>query len=119
MTLDEGGSAAIIGQYRPDTAFVVVGGNYATSHNRTSGDLKLSWKWRASMSNSASLSDQKDYKQVLAQVKFYMDQHHARHAFILTNAKFVAVKRLDGNGRLALADAIPRTSGGVGQIWSC
>lgn len=28
VTLDGGGSAAIIDQYRPDTAFVVVGGNW-------------------------------------------------------------------------------------------
>lgn len=45
-----------------------------------------------------------------------MDQHHARHALILTNAEFFAVKRLDGNGRLALANVIPWTSGGVGQV---
>ena len=36
-----------------------------------------------------------------------MDQHHARHALILTDAEFFAVKRLDGNGRLALANVIP------------
>lgn len=49
------------------------------------------------MRTSPSLADQREYRQVLAQVNF------------------VAVKRLDGNGRLAVAAAIPWTSGGVGR----
>lgn len=44
-----------------------------------------------------------------------MEQHSARYGFILTNSEFVALKRLDGNGRLAVANLIPWRSGDVGQ----
>ncbi|KAG5295322.1 hypothetical protein I7I48_12170 [Histoplasma ohiense] len=115
VTLDGGGSAALIDQFRPDTAYVVVGGNYATSDNRAPGDLKVSWKWSSSMAGSQNLADRREYKQALAQVNFYMDQHGARHGFVLTNAEFVALKRLDENGRVAVADPIPWTGGGVGR----
>ncbi|RAK95539.1 uncharacterized protein BO80DRAFT_429779 [Aspergillus ibericus CBS 121593] len=42
ITFDSGGSAAYVDQFRPDTAFVVVGGTYAESTNRAPGDIKIS-----------------------------------------------------------------------------
>lgn len=107
MTFDGGSAAAHIDQFKPDTAYVVTGGSYATSQNRGSGDLKVSWKWSSSMRLSPVLVELNEYKQVLAQVNFYMGQHGTRYGFILTNTEFVAVKRLDRNGRLAVAAAIP------------
>lgn len=115
ITFDCGSAAAFIDQFKPDTAYVVVGGNYATSTNRGPGDLKVSWKWDTSMRTSRAETDQDEYKQVLSQVNFYMGQHGARYGFVLTDKEFVAVKRLNANGRLAVAAAIPWTSGGAGQ----
>lgn len=111
-----GGSARVIDQFRPDTAFIVVGASLSTGVNRAPGDLKVSWKWRSSMRFSQSLADQREYKQVLAQVNFYMDQHRARYSFLLTNVELVAVKRLNSDGSLAVATPILWTSGGVGQL---
>ncbi|KAK9236647.1 hypothetical protein V1525DRAFT_457464 [Lipomyces kononenkoae] len=115
VTLDGGGSAALLDRFSPDTAFVAVDGSYSTSHNRAPGDLKVSWKWRSSMQFSQVLAFQREYRQALAQVNFYMDRHNSRHGFTLTNNEFVALKRLDGNGRLAVATAIPWGSGDIGQ----
>lgn len=43
----------------------------------------------------------------MAQVNFYMCQHGARHACVITDTEFVVIKRLDANGQLAVAEAIP------------
>jgi hypothetical protein len=115
VTFDGGGAAALVDQFRPDTAYVVVGGDYATSANRGPGNLKVSWKWSTSLRFSVIGSDQEEYKQALSQLNFYMRQHRTRYGFILTNTEFVAVKRLLGDGHLAVAAPIPWTSGGVGQ----
>ncbi|PYH81976.1 hypothetical protein BO82DRAFT_354145 [Aspergillus uvarum CBS 121591] len=65
---------------------------------------------------SQDLPDQREYRQVLAQVNFYMEQHHTQYGSILSDAELVAVKRLDDNGRLAVATSIPWSSGGVGRL---
>ncbi|KAL5041138.1 hypothetical protein BDW71DRAFT_201602 [Aspergillus fruticulosus] len=72
IAFDGGSAAKVIDLYPPDTAYMVVGGNPASSFDRALGDLK-----------------------VLAQVSFYMRQHGARYVYILTNTEFVAVKRLE------------------------
>ncbi|RAQ79518.1 hypothetical protein COH21_012819 [Aspergillus flavus] len=116
ITFDGGGSAAYIDQFRPDTAFVVMGGTYADSTNRAPGDMKVSWKWRSDYRYSQNAFFHEQYKQALAQVNFYMRQHKARHGFVLTNTELVGVKRLDTNGHLAVSSAIPWTAGGHGQL---
>lgn len=68
------------------------------------------------MRYSHAVIEQREYKQVLAQVNFYMRQHNARYGYILTNTELVAVKRLEGNGHLAVSTAVSWTRGGVGQI---
>lgn len=115
-TVDGGSAAAIIDRFRPDTAFVAVAESSFSAHNRAPGDLKMSWKWGSSMRYTRARPVKREYKQVLAQVNYYMRQHNARYGYILTNAELVAVKRLGGNGRLALSAAIPWTSGGAGQM---
>lgn len=115
-TIDGGGSARIIDQFRPDIAFIVVDASLSTGVNRAPGDLKVSWKWESSMQFSQNLADRREYKQVLAQVNFYMDQHNARYGFILSNSELVAVKRLDRDGHLAVARPVLWTSGGTGQL---
>ncbi|KAL4936943.1 hypothetical protein BDV06DRAFT_216270 [Aspergillus oleicola] len=103
VTVEEGGSAAFIDNYKPDTACVLVGGIFYDSTNRAPGDLKNAYL-------------QNEYKQVLSQVNWYMGQHHARYGFVLTNNELMAVKRLDTNGRLAVSASIPWTAGGPGQL---
>lgn len=110
VTIDGRGSARIIDQFRPDAAFIIVGASLSTGVNRAPGDLN-SWKWRSEMQFSQNLADNREYMQVLAQVNFYMDQHNARHGFILSNLELVPAKRLDGHGRLAVAT--PRAPKGI------
>ncbi|OOF90492.1 hypothetical protein ASPCADRAFT_400776 [Aspergillus carbonarius ITEM 5010] len=93
VTFDGGSAASIIDLFRPDTAFTAVGGSAASSPNRAPGDLK-----------------------VLAQVNFYMRQHNAQYGYILTDTELVAVKYLEGSGRLAVSTAVPWTRGGVGVL---
>lgn len=116
VTFDGGSAASITDMFRPDTAFIAVGGSAASSPNRAPGDLKVSWKWQYSMRYSHAVIEQREYKQVLAQVNFYMRQHNARYGYILTDTELVAVKRLEGNGRLAVSAAVPWTRGGVGEL---
>ncbi|PYI10981.1 hypothetical protein BO78DRAFT_393498 [Aspergillus sclerotiicarbonarius CBS 121057] len=113
ITFDFGSAAALIDQFKPDTAYVVVGGNYTDDTNRAPGDLKVSWKWNTSMRFGESEAFRREYNQVLSQVNFYMKQHETRYGYVCSDTEFV--KRLDGNGRLAIATPIPWTSGGVGQ----
>ncbi|KAJ5578127.1 uncharacterized protein N7459_007091 [Penicillium hispanicum] len=116
VKFDGGERADILDQFRPDTAFFVAGGSNITCPNRAPGDLTVSWKWRSSMRDSEIRRDRHEYKQTLAQVNFYMKQHGARYGFILTDAEFVAVKRLNANGYLAVAEAVPWKSGGMGNF---
>lgn len=45
-----------------------------------------------------------------------MRQHNARYGYILTNTELVAVKRLEGGGRLAVSTPMPWRGGGVGEL---
>lgn len=115
VTLDYGSQGMVINNFKPDTAFLSTSPDHPSSANRAPGDLKVSWKWRSSDRYTDDISDKREYQKVMAQVNFYMSQHGARHGFVLTNTEFVAIKRLDTNGLLAVADPIPWTSGGIGQ----
>ncbi|GKZ22985.1 hypothetical protein AbraIFM66951_001215 [Aspergillus brasiliensis] len=115
VTFDGGSAAAIIDDFRPDTAYVVVGSELWGS-NRAPGTLNVSWKWQSCWRSSTDSLLHGEYKQALSQVNFYMNQHTARHGFILTNTELVAVKQLDRSGRLAVSTAIPWTAGGEGQL---
>lgn len=44
ITIDRERSAKVIDQFRPDTAFIVVGASLPIDVNRAPGDLKISWK---------------------------------------------------------------------------
>lgn len=57
VTLDGGGSARIVDQFRPDIAYVVSGASLTTGDNRAPGDLKVSWKWNSSMRFSQDITD--------------------------------------------------------------
>lgn len=108
--LENGFEALIIDQYKPDTAFRLIDPTDPSSPNRAPGELKVSWKWKSSYRNSRDREEMTEYKKVLAQVNFYSCQHQTRYGYVLTDTEFVAIKRLDANGRVAVAEPIPWVS---------
>lgn len=116
ITIDIGDGARIIDNFRPDIAFFQAGSTLNTSPNRCPGDLKVSWKWGSNWCTASAPEDRREYKQVLSQVNFYMKQHKARYGFILTDAELVPIKRLNSNGDLLVAQAIPWEARGPGRL---
>lgn len=116
VTLEYGTQGRIDDNFKPNTAFVLDNPEDPNPVNRApGGDIRVSWKWKSSYGHSRDPLLRREYYKVMAQVNFDMCQHGARHAYIMTDTEFVAIKRLDENGQLAVAEAIPWTSGGVGQ----
>ncbi|KKZ63790.1 hypothetical protein EMCG_01894 [[Emmonsia] crescens] len=103
VTVDIGDAATIIDNYRPDVAFFTAD----ASPNRCPGDLKVSWKWETGYRTSQVPAERKEYMQVLSQVNYYMKQHHARYRYVLSDIELVPIKRVDENGNLLVAQAIP------------
>lgn len=115
VTLEYGTQGRIDDNFKPNTAFVLDNPEDPNPVNRAPGDIRVSWKWNSSYGHSRDPLLRREYYKVMAQVDFDMCQHGARHAYVMTDTEFVAIKRLDENGQLAVAEAIPWTSGGVGQ----
>ncbi|KGM91616.1 uncharacterized protein PADG_12300 [Paracoccidioides brasiliensis Pb18] len=59
------------------------------------------------------VSQRNEYHQALSQVNFYMNQHNSRYGFLVTNQELVAIRKLDENGNLELAQPILWTTGGT------
>ncbi|PGH07900.1 hypothetical protein AJ80_07940 [Polytolypa hystricis UAMH7299] len=116
VAFDGGTAADLVLNYKPDTAFVDVNSSVGEGKNRCPGDLKVSWKWKSEWQASLDYGRAKEYSQVLSQVNFYMKQNGARYSFIITDTELVPVKRLSGNGHVAVATAIPWTQRGPGQL---
>ncbi|KMW69168.1 hypothetical protein BDDG_13333 [Blastomyces dermatitidis ATCC 18188] len=116
ITVDIGDAATIIDNYRPDIAFFQAGSALNSSPNRCPGDLKVSWKWESGYRTSLVPGDRREYLQVLSQVNYYMGQHCARYGFVLSDTELVPIKRLDGNGNLLVAQAIPWEAEGPGRL---
>ncbi|OJD21015.1 hypothetical protein ACJ73_07644 [Blastomyces percursus] len=106
MTVDIGDAATIIDNFRPDIAFFQTGSPLGSSPNRCPGDLKVSWKWGSGWETASNEAKQREFYQVLSQINYYMKQNNARYGFVLTDTELVPIKRLDGNGRLQLAQPI-------------
>ncbi|KAM5442976.1 hypothetical protein MferCBS31731_001849 [Microsporum ferrugineum] len=116
ITVDIGDAAQIIDLFRPDIAYFRAGSTPNTSPNRCPGDLKVSWKWGSNWATSVVSYKRREYLQVLSQVNFYMKQHNARYGFVLTDTELVPIKRLDANGNLLLARAIPWETAGPERL---
>ncbi|KKZ68259.1 hypothetical protein EMCG_06082 [[Emmonsia] crescens] len=99
IAFDGGTAANLVLNYKPDMAFVDIISDVGEGKNRCPGDLKA-----------------KEYRQVLAQVNFYMKQNGARYGFIITDTELVPVKRVSEDGHVAVATAIPWTQHGPGQL---
>jgi hypothetical protein len=72
------------------------------------GDYKVSWKWRSEWRAVRELTSQdREYRQALSQVHYYMVRHACRWGYIMTDREFVAIERVDGRpGVLKVADAV-------------
>lgn len=112
VTYDTGAMARTIDGFTPDVAYFDPNLPSSTRPNRLPADIKPSYKWSLAMANSPIPRDQREFKQVLSQVNFYMIQHHARDGFVLTNRELVAIRCLDRNGNLELSASIPLTASG-------
>ncbi|KAK2807021.1 hypothetical protein FQN50_005595 [Emmonsiellopsis sp. PD_5] len=116
ITVNIGDAAIIIDNYQPDIAFFHAGSTLNSSPNRCPGDLKVSWKWESGLRTSLLLGDHKEYLQVLSQVNYYMRQHRAWYGFVLSDTELVPIKRIDGDGNLLVAQAIPWEVRGPGRL---
>lgn len=53
------------------------------------------------------------YRQVLSQVNFYMNQHGSRYGFILTDQELLAFRKLNNDGNLEIAASVPWSTQGT------
>ncbi|KAK2798720.1 hypothetical protein FQN50_008758 [Emmonsiellopsis sp. PD_5] len=113
LCFDVGESARAIENYKPDTAYFDIHAAPAAAPNRAPGDVKPSWKWRTDMRGSQIVGQRNEYRQALSQVNFYMNQHNSRYGFLVSNQELVAIRKLDQNGNLELAQPILWTTGGT------
>jgi len=112
VSFDAGEAARLVDNFIPDLAFFVEN-QFGIGANRVPGDIKPSWKWSTAM-RTGTIAQQQEYRQVLAQVYWYMRQNNSRYAFILTDVELVAIKRLVvGSGNLEVSDPIPWQAGGT------
>jgi hypothetical protein len=117
VSFGEGEQAQTVDNYIPDTAYFAENDPQVTTRvNRAPGDLKPSFKWSLGLRNSLNDREQREFKQALSQVNWYMKQNNARFGFILTDRELVAIRRLDDDGRLELSQSIPwATQGNAAQ----
>lgn len=106
VSFDAGESAATIDTYKPDIAYYDILFAANDGPNRAPGDLKPGWKWSSSL-RTGTISDEREYRQGLSQVNWYMKQHRARYGVLLTNEELVAIRRLDYNGNLQVSNPVP------------
>ncbi|PYI09803.1 hypothetical protein BO78DRAFT_394685 [Aspergillus sclerotiicarbonarius CBS 121057] len=116
VTIDGGTSAIIRDLFKPDLAIRRTQDMLGAGANRAPGDLKVSWKWKSTWRFAVDARNSAEYKQVLAQVNFYMNQHGARYGFIISDTEMVPVQRLEQKGHMAVATAIPWGAHGQGVL---
>ncbi|KFZ10794.1 hypothetical protein V502_07925 [Pseudogymnoascus sp. VKM F-4520 (FW-2644)] len=72
------------------------------------GDVKLYAKWSFDRWKSLSLEDRMDFRQVLAQVNYYMRKRRCRYAIAITEVECIAIYRVPSRkGWLKLSDPFP------------
>jgi len=85
------------------------------------GDVKLYAKWSFDRWKSSSLEDRMDFRQVLAQINYYMRKRRCRYAIAITEVECIAIYRVPGfNGWLKLSEPFPvpwtNSSGGDSEV---
>lgn len=107
ITFGPGDMAAVIDRYLPDLSFAAASEDHWTRPNRAPGDLKPSFKWSTRLRFHPDPRAQREFKQALSQVNFYMNQHRTMYGFICTNEEFVAIKKVNRRGHLLISQPIP------------
>ncbi|QKX55691.1 uncharacterized protein TRUGW13939_02788 [Talaromyces rugulosus] len=113
LNYDTGTLAATIDNFVPDLGFFDPSPPVETRPNRAPGDIKPSFKWSLELRNHPTAGIRSEFRQALSQVNWYMNQHHARYGFIITDRELVAIRRLDSNGNLELSASIPWDANGT------
>ncbi|KAF8537617.1 hypothetical protein BDD12DRAFT_911321 [Trichophaea hybrida] len=98
-----------------------IGTNYTTDDGEPRiqlvGDVKPSWNWKADWRHApADTPEHVEYRQVLSQVHFYMNEKGTRYGYILTDREFVALERdAQVYGNLMVSDVVTWDRGGCGD----
>lgn len=101
VTVDVGEGAHYVDGHIPDLAIYRASWNYASGQkpaNRAPGDVKPSWKWRHNMVKG-NQNQQREFRQVISQVRRYMGDNGSRYGFVITNEELVALRRDDNSGQ--------------------
>jgi len=79
---------------------------------RLVGDIKPSWNWKSNWRMSANEREDENFRQVLSQVAYYMNDKGVRYGYVITDAEFVAVRRLGRRyGDVEVSPAVPWREG--------
>ena len=114
-------------QGKPDVSFVRWGGlgcNGDEYAMRFPLEVKLSASWKPEWRTSMVLRERKEYRQVLSQIHYYMDQWECRYGGVLTDQGLVLIKRMqtptgtdyEAYGRVCVFDIIPWGAHGEFEI---
>ncbi|OJD09777.1 hypothetical protein AJ78_08933 [Emergomyces pasteurianus Ep9510] len=114
VSFSRGEAAATPNGYKPDIAYFIDASNPGSGPNRAPGDVKPSWKWSTAY-RTGTPSQQREFRQVLSQVNWYMKQHISRYGVVITDLEMVAIRRLDDNGNLELSAPISWETHGTAQ----
>ncbi|KAJ5688560.1 hypothetical protein N7462_002952 [Penicillium macrosclerotiorum] len=117
ITMGSGHLASPIKPYEADVAFYEPHDEndpdtYFLNPNRAPGGLKVSWKWKSTWRASQNEMERRFYLLHLSRVNLYMQLYGSKYGFILTDKEFVAIKRLDNMGNLAVSEPIHWIDGG-------
>lgn len=95
------------GAGKPDITFHLYT-DQAQLHPIAVGDVKIHTKWSFDRWKSSSLEDRVDFRQVLAQINFYMHKRRCRYAVAITEIECIAIYRVPSyKGWLKLSDPFP------------
>ncbi|KAL1995198.1 hypothetical protein VTN49DRAFT_1385 [Thermomyces lanuginosus] len=96
----------------PDFAYFATNQPASARPNRAPGELKPSFKWSSTQRNSPSARCQREFRQALSELNWYMRQNNAHYGFILTDRELVTIRRVDNSRRLELSESIPWAAAG-------
>lgn len=103
ISFDGGAYDVFPGEQEPEITFFALFANDSTRH-RLPGTMRLSWEWNSTFQDGEP-SEQNAYQSAVSTLEWYMRHRTSRYGFILTDAEFVAVRRME-NGDLQLSAPI-------------
>lgn len=66
----------------------------------------MSSKWHSRFGESNVKAEQREFKQVLAQLSYYMNEFDTRYGFVLTDQELGPIRKRDARGNSELADLV-------------